>query len=317
MVHCGGGKGRAGTVGACLLLKFGTLGVRASHGGSGGGAETTGAMSTRLSSSAATTYIRKVRPGSIETSVQESFVRSYANVLWRRSMPGFGDLPTEGAVGGSSSTSVTESSSGANEQADATRTSSDLKPPPRAGKAGPSKTDSKTELERKVQTLRLQRKAPRCIVCMGLPGSGKSTFADRLAGSFPPENSWLVINQDRLGRKECERLAGKSRPGTRVILDRCNPTASDRAKWLELMRSPPRADVSLVCFTADASVCKQRVKGRENHETIPRGRGGRIVSEMAKKLELPSDAERKRFGSIHFVSSFDDAEGLLFSLGAR
>mmetsp|Transcript_20426 Transcript_20426/g.47901 ORF Transcript_20426/g.47901 Transcript_20426/m.47901 type:complete len:183 (-) Transcript_20426:82-630(-) len=137
---------------------------------------------------------------------------------------------------------------------------------------------------------------------------------------FPtkPVVGWLVINQDRLGRKECEKLAGISHhKDTRVILDRCNPTASERGRWLELMHSPPASELSLVYFSADASVCTRRVAERENHETIPKGRGERIVSGMAKKLEPPTAEERKRFGSIHFVRTFDDAENLPRSFGAR
>ena len=82
-----------------------------------------------------------------------------------------------------------------------------------------SKADTtKTKTEHKTRTKQLQKKAPRYIVCMGLSGSGKSTFANRLAESFPPSNGWLIINQDRLGKRECEKLARKSRRGVRVVL---------------------------------------------------------------------------------------------------
>ena len=143
----------------------------------------------------------------------------------------------------------------------------------------------------------------RCIICMGLPGSGKSTFANALPKSFPPENSWLVINQDRLGRKECEMLAGGCKRGRRTIRDRCNPTESDRVEWLDNMHSPARGEVALVYFAADANICISRVEERTNHETIPQGWGRKIVNEMAK--------------SIHVVHTFDDARELVPSLGAR
>jgi atypical dual specificity phosphatase len=54
LVHCGGGKGRAGTVLACLM---------AMHGSEDG----TPQMEKRL----AIEYIRRIRPGSIETTQQE------------------------------------------------------------------------------------------------------------------------------------------------------------------------------------------------------------------------------------------------------
>ncbi len=67
MVHCGGGKGRAGTVLACFLFKHRErLGLPLSSG------------------SDAVRLIRELRPGSIETRQQEDFVRHYAGVLHQR-----------------------------------------------------------------------------------------------------------------------------------------------------------------------------------------------------------------------------------------
>ena len=83
------------------------------------------------------------------------------------------------------------------------------------------------------------------------------------------------------------------------------------------MHSPPRGEVSLVYISAGANTCTSRVEGRENHETIPKGRGKRIVSEMANKLEPPTAVERKRFGSVHLVRDFDDNEILLRSFGTH
>jgi gluconate kinase len=102
-----------------------------------------------------------------------------------------------------------------------------------------------------------------------------------------------------------------------MILDRCNPTESDRFEWLDKMHSPPRGEVALVYFAADVEICISRVEERTNHETIPQGRGCRIVAEMAETLEPPTPSETKRFGSIHVVHTFDDARELLLSLGDR
>ena len=81
MEHCGGGKGRAGTVAACLLLRFGVGGMRkAGEGGEAGG----GAVMCHMSSAEAIAYLRHIRPGSLETKHQEDFVRDYANHLWSK-----------------------------------------------------------------------------------------------------------------------------------------------------------------------------------------------------------------------------------------
>ena len=63
--HCGGGKGRAGTVAACLMLCGNIFNSNRNQ-----------------SSSDACAAIRNLRPGSIETKQQARFVREYANYKW-------------------------------------------------------------------------------------------------------------------------------------------------------------------------------------------------------------------------------------------
>jgi len=75
IVHCGGGKGRAGTFLACYLLKHG-LGTTSSVGEGG----------CRMSASEAIELLRKIRPGSVETHHQEKFISDYANELWKNSL---------------------------------------------------------------------------------------------------------------------------------------------------------------------------------------------------------------------------------------
>lgn len=150
---------------------------------------------------------------------------------------------------------------------------------------------------------------------MGLPGSGKSTFSASLSKSSLCE-PWIIINQDTLGRKACEDLAGSKSKSNRILLDRCNITAAERNRWLEIMHSPPKGDISLVYFSASAETCTYRVNNRENHETIPKGRGGKIVAGMSQKIEPPTMGEKKRFGSIHIVETFEEAESILRLWGA-
>ncbi|KAH8155225.1 uncharacterized protein LAJ45_00234 [Morchella importuna] len=72
LVHCGGGKGRAGTVLACYVALFGfTV----------GGEE--GAPPV-MAAGAAVEAVRGMRVGSIETEQQERFVASYVSLAWKR-----------------------------------------------------------------------------------------------------------------------------------------------------------------------------------------------------------------------------------------
>ena len=76
--HCGGGKGRAGTIASCLLLRFGPDSIRSRI--------ENGCLRPQqpvMSAKEAIAEVRRRRPGSIETVIQESFVRAYAQHLWR------------------------------------------------------------------------------------------------------------------------------------------------------------------------------------------------------------------------------------------
>jgi len=66
LVHCGGGRGRAGTVLACLL---------AMHGSEDG--------TPQMEKNQAIDNIRRMRPGSIETSHQEDFVAAWLSHRWK------------------------------------------------------------------------------------------------------------------------------------------------------------------------------------------------------------------------------------------
>ncbi|TRM70461.1 hypothetical protein BD626DRAFT_625633 [Schizophyllum amplum] len=72
LVHCGGGKGRAGTVAACHLATFGFA-----------KADRTLTQPT-MSATEAIATLRAIRPGSVETRAQEAFVSRYCSTLWKR-----------------------------------------------------------------------------------------------------------------------------------------------------------------------------------------------------------------------------------------
>lgn len=69
LVHCGGGKGRAGTFVACYLAASGFGGDRLDQ----------PAMSAAL----AIQTVRRLRPGSVETEAQEQFVAQFVSHLWK------------------------------------------------------------------------------------------------------------------------------------------------------------------------------------------------------------------------------------------
>ncbi|KAF9269039.1 ATP dependent DNA ligase [Marasmius fiardii PR-910] len=84
LVHCGGGKGRAGTVVACYIAAFGFNKPSPGH----------VQDHPEMSAGEAVETIRRLRPGSIETSQQEDFVAKWCKTIWKRQSV-YPDMPSE------------------------------------------------------------------------------------------------------------------------------------------------------------------------------------------------------------------------------
>ncbi|PPQ79414.1 hypothetical protein CVT25_002684 [Psilocybe cyanescens] len=82
LVHCGGGKGRAGTVAACYLAAFGFNKPRYEQ------------DHPELTAVEAISSLRALRPGSLETSRQEEFVSKWCSTIWKRQSV-YPDIPSE------------------------------------------------------------------------------------------------------------------------------------------------------------------------------------------------------------------------------
>lgn len=76
LIHCGGGKGRAGTMIACYMATYGFQ--------SPFGQDWTQPV---MSAGEAIEKLRQLRPGSVETEEQERFVHSFVSTVWKRQSP--------------------------------------------------------------------------------------------------------------------------------------------------------------------------------------------------------------------------------------
>lgn len=249
LIHCGGGKGRAGTVAACYLAAYGFQKPvpYQDH--------------PELPAGEAISALRSLRPGSLETSQQEAFVSKWCSTIWKRQSI-YPELPSE--------------------------------PPP-----GPLEVEG-TGLD-----------TGDLFLLVGLPGSGKSFFANCLLSRN--QSNWIYISQDDSGsRDSCETQFGRTHKGKRVILDRCNASAFDRKLWLELASNWSIAPIC-VWFDYDRDLCTSRAQMRADHPTLPPGsRVRNAVEQMQKAFIRPSLEEG--FKSIVIIRSFAAAEEAILRL---
>ncbi|KAH0360352.1 hypothetical protein KCU65_g9437, partial [Aureobasidium melanogenum] len=252
LVHCGGGKGRAGTFAACYLIARG-FEVTPSK-------SIDGEESVHMYPADAIKLLRHMRPGSIETIKQEAFVKDYAQYL----VNGKGKVAAPETI-------ISESQ-------DALELNGELP------------------------------KTPSLIVCCGIPGSGKSTFASQLVA-----RGYTVISQDELGSKTAclNALSNVLERGQKIIVDRCNPYVEDREQWLAHAFHPK--DALCVQFDVAPELCVRRADARTNHPTIAPGRAKRIVHSFVKTFVPPTTKEK--FACIAKVSSSVAASDLLSRLG--
>jgi len=131
------------------------------------------------------------------------------------------------------------------------------------------------------QEYKMQQKA---IVTVGLPGSGKSTFAKRLEPF-----GWIRLNQDELGSRKLVELHMEKalREGFDVIVDRCNFDYWQRNVWIRLCQNFNITQIWCLFFDIPAQICKERVSARTNHPSIPSGDSGFAVVDKFVGLMIP------------------------------
>ncbi|CAD6890606.1 unnamed protein product [Tilletia laevis] len=245
LVHCGGGKGRAGTVVACLL---------AMHQNTDNDLDSGSVVSATPTqdASAIIRQLRVMRPGSIETSQQEAFVKKWISHRWRLASEfQLNELEEDGAA----------------------------------------TTPIDIQLDRKAfPNGRLALDKLQILIFIGLPGSGKSWLASAIAKRRPRGKTLIISQDESRSRSACEAAIGRNHTvDTLVILDRCNVDPTDRKIWLSLVQSE-HAPVA-VYFDYQPETCRRRINSRIGHPTLRAGQGEGALRQMSSTLSKPILAE--------------------------
>ena len=126
-----------------------------------------------------------------------------------------------------------------------------------------------------------------CVILVGLPASGKTTFyRERLAATHDHVSKDLMRHNRRPERRQEQLIAEALAAGRSVAIDNTNPSAAVRAPLIALARTHG-AQVVGYFFPADAKDALRRNRLRQGRERVP----DVAIFTTRKKLEPPKYEE--------------------------
>ena len=129
--------------------------------------------------------------------------------------------------------------------------------------------------------------AVECVVFIGLPASGKSTFYQRrFAGTHVHISKDLFPKSVDKNARQARELTAALRAGRPVVIDNTNCASADRAAIIAVAR-PLGARVIGYYFAATARESVGRNRGREGSARVPPV----AIFTAAKRLVIPTREE--------------------------
>jgi predicted kinase len=198
----------------------------------------------------------------------------------------------------------------------------------------------------RISSLSTVPSSPSLLLLVGLPGSGKSMFANALETIRPDQ--YVVINQDKLKtRQKCldetKKILLMEPPTNKcVIIDRCNFNTAQRHHFFELVdtillsiqssvTNPPnnsnhsigenniecrkndQIPIDCIVFDVDVKLCQERCYARRNHPTLKKQDVPKVIH-MMKQAWQPPNPQKEHFRSITTITNDQQYQTTLFSL---
>jgi predicted kinase len=126
-----------------------------------------------------------------------------------------------------------------------------------------------------------------CLILIGLPASGKSTFfRERFAGTHDHISKDLMRNSRTPQRRQEQLIAASLASGRSVVIDNTNPSAAVRAPLIAAAKKYG-AEVTGYFFITEAGDALRRNRVRQGRERVP----DVAIFTARKRLEPPTLAE--------------------------
>jgi predicted kinase len=126
-----------------------------------------------------------------------------------------------------------------------------------------------------------------CVILVGLPASGKTTFyQERLAATHHHVSKDHWPNAPRKDERQAQLIRSAFRSGASVVVDNTNPAGADRAAIIAIAREFG-ARVIGYYFTATTREAVGRNRGREGKQRVP----DVAIFTTAKKMIPPQREE--------------------------